>query len=52
MELFIYKTFCGLVQQFIGGVKHIIPSEEKFEVGYDNLNFTYVNVVDQSGMFT
>jgi len=28
MELFIYKTFCGLVQQFIGVVKHFVPAEE------------------------
>ncbi|SVE48382.1 uncharacterized protein METZ01_LOCUS501236 [marine metagenome] len=28
MELFIYKRFCGLVQQSIGGVKHIVPAEE------------------------
>jgi len=50
MKLFIYKTFCGLVQQFIGGVKRIVPAEEKFEFGYYNLNFTTVNALDHYGM--
>ena len=50
MELFICGKYCGLVQQFIVRAKFIVPTEEKFEFGYDNLNFTSVNALDHYGM--